>query len=219
MNLEIGADVFGADGKLGTLSQIVLEPLSERVTHLVVARGGLHPWEKLVPIEHVIRSEGDRIWTNLTSAQMETLPDSVTYTGSTPAPATPSEVPLGDFTPPGLLWPSNVLGWYFPSHPEGVPAHPHSNLPEGAHGLKSGTDVYSKDGKVGKLEEVLYDETSGKATGITIRKGFLFARELEAPMDWVERIDDRIQLKVRSDEIPVKRRRPQVAIPPRGPRR
>ena len=209
MNLEIGSEVLGPDGKLGTLTQIVIEPLGERVTHVVVERGGLTPWEKLVPTEHLTRTEGDRVWTDLTHHEMEALPDTVGFTGTAPAPATPSDVPLGDLRPVGLLWPSNVLGWYLPSHQASTPAHPHSNLPPGTHGLKSGTEVYCRDGKVGHLDEVLYDEESGKATGVIIRKGFFFARELEAPIDWVESINDQIHLKVRSDEIPERRRKPR----------
>lgn len=209
MNLEIGAEVLGPDGKLGTLTQIVIEPLGERVTHLVVERGGLHPWEKLVPTAHLTRVEGDRVWTDLHLKEAEALPDYLAYTGTASAPAMPTEVPLGDLHPVGLLWPSNVLGWYLPSHPSSTPGNPHANLPPGTHGLKSGTEVHGRDGKVGHLDEVVYDEASGRATGMIIRKGFFFARELEAPIDWVESIDDAIRLKVRGDEIPQRRRKPR----------
>ncbi len=209
MNLEIGAEVLGPDGKLGTLTQIVIEPLGERVTHVVVERGGLHPWEKLVSIERITRAEGDRVWTELSFDDMEALPDTLKYVGTAPAPATPSEVPFADMQPVGLFWPSNVLGWYLPSQQSSIPAQTQSNLPPGTQGLKSGTPVYSQDGKVGHLDEVVYDEESGKATGMIIRKGFFFAREFEAPIDWVEAIDDHIRLSVRSDEIPEKRRKPR----------
>lgn len=207
MNLEIGAEVLGADGKLGTLTQIVIEPLGERVTHVVVARGGLHPWEKVVPTERLTRTEGARVWADLRLEDMEAFPDYLAAIGTAPGPATPAEVPCGDMGPVGLFWPSNVLGWYLPSHQMQTPAHVQANLPPGTHGLRSGTEVHCRDGKVGRLDEVLYDEASGRATGMIIRKGFLFAREFEAPIDWVEAINDTIRLKVTCDEVPERRRR------------
>lgn len=209
MNLEIGAEVLGPEGKLGTLTHIVIEPLGERVTHVVVLRGGLHPWEKLLPTERLTRTEGSRVWTDLRLDDMPAYPDFIAYGGTAPGPATPADVPLGDLSPVGLLWPSNVLGWYLPSQQSQTPTHPHANLPPGAHGLKSGTEVHCRDGKIGRLDEVLYDEESGRATGMVIRKGFFFARELEAPIDWVETIDDTIRLKVTCAEISERKRKPR----------
>lgn len=209
MNLEIGAEVLGPDGKLGTLTRIVIEPLGERVTHVVVEHGGLHPWEKLLPTEHLTRTEGDRVWTHLHFHEMQALPDYIGFTGTAPGPASPTEVPLGDLRPVGLLWPTNVFGWYLPSHQASTPAHLHANLPPGSHDLKSGTEVHCRDGMVGHLDEVLYDEESGRATAMIIRKGFFFSRELEAPIDWVEAINDTIRLKVRCADLPVRRRKPR----------
>lgn len=201
MNLEIGAEVWGPDGKLGTLTRIVFEPKGERVSHVVVEHGGLHPWEKVVPIHHLTRSEAGRIWTNVSLAGIADLPDYLESDLTGPAPALPTEVPLAEIQPVGLLWPSNVLGWYLPSHQTHSPAHLHENLPPGSHGLRSGTEVHCRDGKIGHLEEVCFDEQTGRATRMVIRKGFFFARDLEAPIDWVEAINDSIRLRVTREEL------------------
>lgn len=208
MKLEIGAEVLGPDGKLGHLTRIVFAPDGERVSHVVVERGGLHPFEKVVPAQHLRRSEGHRVWIDLGLSQIEGLQDYLGTDWSGSAPAVPSEVPLADVNPVGLLWPTNVLGWYLPSHQTRTANHLQSNLPPGSHGLTAGTEVHCKDGKAGHLEEVLYDEASGKVTGMVIRKGFLFVRDVEAPVDWVERIDDRIILNVSCDELSERRRKP-----------
>lgn len=208
MKLEIGAEVLGPDGKLGHLTRIVFAPDGERVSHVVVERGGLHPFEKVVPASHLRRNEGHRVWTDLGMGQIEGLQDYLEADWTGEAPAVPSEVPLADVRPVGLLWPTNVLGWYLPSHQTRSPNHLHENLPPGSHGLTAGTEVHCKDGKAGRLEEVLYDETSGRVTGMVIRKGFLFVRDVEAPVDWVERIDDRITLNVTCDELSERRRKP-----------
>lgn len=203
MNLEIGAAVMGPEGKLGTLTQIVIEPLEERITHVVVERAGLHPCEKLVPVEALTRSEAGRVWTRLSPQELERLPDARKVVGTCSPPESPTEVPMVEPHPVGLLWPSNVLGWYLPSRPDLSAPRLEENLPPGTHGLKPGTEVQCRDGKrVGRLDEIRYDRDSGRATSMIIRKGFFFARELEAPIDWVEAIDDRIQLRVSCDEIP-----------------
>jgi sporulation protein YlmC with PRC-barrel domain len=201
MNLEIGAEVLGRDGKLGTLTRIVFAPQGNRITHVVVERGGLHPWEKVVPISAIARSEGHQLWLTLDFAQVKDLPDYLETEGTAPGPAVPADVPMGDPRPVGLLWPSNVLGWYLPANQPTSPGHLHENLPPGSHGLRSGTEVHCRDGMAGHLEEVRYDEATGRATGMVIRKGFLFTRDLEAPIDWVETIDDSIRLRVTCDEL------------------
>jgi uncharacterized protein YrrD len=48
--LEEGARVFDADGKqVGNVAEVVFDPESDRITHLVIARGLLLRTEKLVP--------------------------------------------------------------------------------------------------------------------------------------------------------------------------
>src|SRR3954470_20241031 len=51
MRLELGCAVNGTDALVGELADVVIDPLSRRVTHLVVQPHGKSDRARLVPIE------------------------------------------------------------------------------------------------------------------------------------------------------------------------
>jgi sporulation protein YlmC with PRC-barrel domain len=58
MRLELGTRVDCTDESFGKLVDVVIDPTSKRVTHLVVERDG-DPWQaRLVPVELVERADG-----------------------------------------------------------------------------------------------------------------------------------------------------------------
>jgi hypothetical protein len=57
MKLELGCPVACADAPFGELADIVVDPLTRRVTHVVVQPHGRRPDARLVPIERVRPTE------------------------------------------------------------------------------------------------------------------------------------------------------------------
>ncbi len=51
MRLALGSPVYCADGLYGELADVVIDPISRRVTHVVVQPGHRHDLARLVPVE------------------------------------------------------------------------------------------------------------------------------------------------------------------------
>lgn len=70
-----GADVAATDGHIGTVGELVVEPTSGHITHLVLMEG--HLWGKkeiTLPLSAVDHVEGDTVYLRLEKAQVELLP-------------------------------------------------------------------------------------------------------------------------------------------------
>ncbi|HEY6888204.1 MAG TPA: hypothetical protein VI300_10505, partial [Solirubrobacter sp.] len=57
MKLELGCPVACTDAPFGELADVVIDPLSRRVVHLVVQPSGHHSRARLVPIERARSAE------------------------------------------------------------------------------------------------------------------------------------------------------------------
>jgi sporulation protein YlmC with PRC-barrel domain len=76
MRLELGRRVECTDGSFGELTDVVIDPATRRVTHLVVEHAG-HPWlARLVPVELVERAGGasGAIALRATAEEVRSLP-------------------------------------------------------------------------------------------------------------------------------------------------
>jgi hypothetical protein len=76
MRLELGGRVDCNDGTFGELADLVIDPTSRRVTHLVVKAQG-EPWvERLVPVDPVDPGDVERgaVRLRLTAGEERSLP-------------------------------------------------------------------------------------------------------------------------------------------------
>lgn len=193
MDIELGTPVLGTDGRLGNIEAIVMHPSEERVTHLVVRHGHLFAVSKVVPIELVADASRERVMLRLDRAGFDRLPDFLKQHFTNEPPE--SMAPFKQIAPTGVLWPSTLVGWYLPAEVPEPTSFVEENVPPGELSLKAGTEVFATDGKVGHVEDVCIDKATGRASAMVVRRGFFFHRDVTLPIDWVEGISDRVQLK------------------------
>lgn len=194
----IDAAVHTRDGEAGRIWKVAMEPNSRHVTHLVVHKGILFGRNVVVPIEAVERSGENEIWLNLTNEAVKGLPDYEENQFMNPAEGWdyPMAFPMG-----GIIWPlqpnwggANPLMW--------AGAKTKDSLPTEDVALEAGTLVECADGHCGRIDRVLVDDVTNDVTGFVIRRGYLFPRDVNAPMDWVERVGhDAVHLKLTRDEL------------------
>lgn len=75
VGIRRGAQVKAKDGRIGQVDELVVDPTSSKITHLVLREG--HLWgqrEVTIPISEIDRLEEDRVYLKLTKNQVETLP-------------------------------------------------------------------------------------------------------------------------------------------------
>jgi uncharacterized protein YrrD len=209
LQFKEGADVYTADGeKAGTVNRVVIDPLTDEVTHLVVSKGWLFVTEKVVPIHLIEEATEDRVELTLIE-DLEMLPvlkerHFLTVYGTE---ETPYERPVVWYPPLGTAWwrPAGYLHYPAPfgySEPPYV-VQTEKNIPPGTVAMKEGAEVVASDGEsVGEVARVFADSYSGRVTHVIISQGLLQQEEKLVPTTWVVGIqEDQVHLAVRSQAI------------------
>jgi len=175
-DIPVHAKVECVDGVCGESTNIILDPVTQHVTHFVVQEKSLFdPVERLVPIEQVIDTTPERIRLRCTKkefAQMEAynqvnyLPDAAGYA----------------FDPMGAPFVS-------PMEPALVPFQ-EPRIPPGELAVRWGTPVEASDGLIGEVGELLVDPASGGITHLVLRMGHLWGkRDITVPVSLIDRME------------------------------
>ena len=75
MAVHPGTHVHATDGQVGVVEELIVDPDSARVTHIVLREG--HWWGKKevqIPISAIERGEGDTVYLNLDKKAIGQLP-------------------------------------------------------------------------------------------------------------------------------------------------
>jgi hypothetical protein len=180
--IPLDARVHCSDGSAGRSTCLILDPIREVVTQIVVYDGGRPiELERVVPVERIADTTHDSILLDCTGDELRELPtfDSVGYI--------PREDDAGTRT---FFWPF--------ARPEAVnlPLE-HERVPLGELALRRAADIEATDGHVGKLGELLVDE-EGRITHVVLKEGHLWGRrEVAVPVSMVEDAEeDLVRLRV-----------------------
>ncbi|MHB8630876.1 MAG: PRC-barrel domain-containing protein [Candidatus Limnocylindria bacterium] len=166
MRIDLDAKVRTHDGKdAGHVKRAVIDPATNEVTDFVVSTGGLFGWDVLVPRHDLERAtpSGDVLRLDLTKDDLEHLPafDPVDYG----APPIGWSAPDLGYPFPGYLWPASYL-------PASAVAQETGEGVTDEFTVTKGTPVYDRaDQEVGVVDDVRFDLTSGRLTGVVVRAG------------------------------------------------
>lgn len=75
LTLIIGARVYGKNGKCGRLSQVVVDPDTWRVTHIIVEEGFLQRRSRVFPISTVAQATTGDIYLPLDDEELNNYPE------------------------------------------------------------------------------------------------------------------------------------------------
>jgi len=193
----IGADASCTDGPCGTVIRVVVNPVQEVVTHLVVEPAHREGLGHLVPLDlvEVDAASGDvtlrcslEEFAKLAFAEeTQFLPGSGIYAGY-PAShvfALPYYgLGVGNITPPIVT----------------------DTLPAGEVGIRRGQQVHATDGGIGRVQGLVIDRATLHVTHVLLQEGHLWGRKQVAiPISAVKGIDDAfkdgIQLTLTKQEV------------------
>ncbi len=209
MLVPFGTHVVDREGKsVGTVSRLVLHPVSQEVVALVVQQGVLNRREVVVPINQVA-DFGKEVRLSLRASELAGL-DLYNAQALKPMPDH-WKMPAGFdqrslFLVAGDGWTQAVLPFVLTSPSvTGTPAYipdPDAAVdPEPA--IAVAMPVYDKARRrIGEVEAVDIDEASGRITRIMVRRGLLFHTETAIPAGLIAYVDDSgITLDVSADEV------------------
>jgi sporulation protein YlmC with PRC-barrel domain len=205
MEIPINAEVNCTDGACGDTTCVIVDPISQQITHVVVQENRGEYIEHLVPIAQVMKTTPRQLELGCTQAELSAMPHFAERQFKRVA------MPfIGYPTEHYMVWPYVV--------PEGAgtaltPVR-HELIPNNELALHRGSWVMATDGHVGEVDEFIVDPADGRITHLILRKGHFWGhKDVSIPVTQIDRIEaDAISLKL--DKHAIGRLTP-IAIQPR----
>ena len=186
----IGAEVSCTDGSCGRLARVVLDPVAELVTHLIVEPGREHEPAKLVPLE-LVDSAPDEIRLRCTSAEFDSLD-----------PAAEGQFIASVADTPDYRQ-TDVVTWpHFGYRGSKGYLETADTIPPGEVEVQRGEHVDATDGHIGQVEGLVIDPDSRHVTHVLLQEGHLWGRRPVAiPIGNVTRVAERIQVDLTKQQV------------------
>jgi uncharacterized protein YrrD len=166
---------------------VILDPLAEAVTDLVVERR--HHDARLVPVDLVVSVEDRLIRLNCTKKQFEQL-DAAEDVGFLPADATATGGPAFAYTGPGM-----------PLEHHREPMF-RDRVPLGEVEIRRGDPVHAGDGWIGAVQGLVIDAADDHVTHVILQEGHVWGRKQVAiPIGAANRVGDEIWVDLTKDQI------------------
>lgn len=194
----IGVGASCTDGVCGEVSRVVVDPVAQTLTHLVVEPKHQQGPGRLVPLDIVDSATGE-IRLRCTMAEFnklsraektEVLPGTGDYAGY--GPDRVLDVPYNVPTIQGEDWKS------------GRPPHTvsYDAIPSGEVAVRRGDPVHATDGEIGRVQGLVVDSASRHVTHVLLQEGHLWgSKEVAIPIGAVARLDAGIQLKLTKRQV------------------
>lgn len=209
MDIPIGARVTCTDGDCGKSSHVLMNPITQDVTHVVV---GDSSWpdatSRIVPFEHVSETTPDVIHLRCSRTEVFEMDEfvKVHYIENAfydPKSAAVNHPILFHSQCPGdaeayLLWP-----YATPDQEEPYVSVKEEQIPPGEMAVCRGAEVHATDGVVGQVDEFMVDSASGHITHLVLKKGHLWGRQdITVPVSAVHHMEKyRVDLNVDQQAI------------------
>jgi len=189
----MGAQVDATDGRCGHLTRVIVDPVADALTHLVVEPRHHEERARLVPVDLVVSADDEVVRLKCTKEQFERL-DSAEDVQVLQASATP-----GGYGPDASLRPYFSVGMPF-----GHRRHSafEDRIPVGEVEIRRGDAVHATDGLIGAVEGVVIDPADHHVTHVILQEGHVWGRKKVAiPIGAANRVGDEIRVDLTKDEI------------------
>jgi sporulation protein YlmC with PRC-barrel domain len=206
----IGTEASCSDGAVGKLCRVIVDPIAEKVTHLVVEPEHRQAPSRLVPLD-VVDAGADGIQLRCTKAEFEKLelaeenqfiPATTGYESYGYSPGQMGYWPYygygGGMGVAGLGMGGGMgVGG-------GIPAHTVTSdtVPLGEVDVRRGDPVHATDGEIGRVQGLVIDRGSCHVTHVLLQEGHLWGRkEVAIPIDSVASTIGGIRLKIAKQQV------------------
>ena len=195
----IGTGVSCSDGPAGRVSRVIVDPVAEKVTHLVVEPGHRGDLGRLVPLDLVDGTAGE-IRLGCTRAEFEQLEHALETRF---IPATSGYDGYGYGRDQVGYWPYYGLGAGMGAGGD-TPAEMVTTdaVPLGEVSVRRGDYVHATDGDIGRVQGLVIDRVSRHVTHVLLQEGHLWGRrDVAIPISAVASTSDGIRLRISKQEV------------------
>ncbi|MGD8406166.1 MAG: hypothetical protein PVJ21_21090 [Anaerolineales bacterium] len=191
MKFPLDVDVHCADGLCGRSTHIILNPVTEQVSHIVVKEDQPPGVERLVSVKLIASTAAEVILLSCTKeifAKLEPFnqPDFI-YTD----------------VPQHATDPSLTLLWPFVVPVKRIVDDKVRRIPPGELAVRRGARVRATDGWVGRVDEFVVGPVSGNITHLVLREGHPWKeKDITIPVDQIDHIkENTVYLKIDKNTI------------------
>jgi sporulation protein YlmC with PRC-barrel domain len=176
MEIPLNAQVECTDGLCGHSTYVLINPVIDQVTHLVVKEDASPHTEYIVPVDYVTATIAETIQLRCSKAEFEKMDPFIKTT------VIEEKMPNRNFIYGGGRY--GIGSYYYipyvtPDAPEmtiQVSAE-HQQIPLGELAVRRGTRVEATDGYVGKVDEFVVDPKDNHITHLVMREGHLWGKK------------------------------------------
>lgn len=193
MKFPLNVDVHCTDGRYGRSTRIILNPATEKITHVVVKAQTIPHKERLVPIRWIKETTPELILLGHTREEVNTLElfDQTDFVQR--------EVPYYASDPRlTLLWPYAVPA-------KKIVSDTYRQIPPGELAVRRGARVRAIDGNVGQVDEFVVNPETGYITHLVLREGLPWdKKQVTIPVSEIKRIEENtVYLKLNKQTVKV----------------
>lgn len=198
--IPLNAKVQCTDGPCGEVTDVIVNPINHKLTHLVLKEKKLphnNP-TRLVPIENVADVTHDTVTLNCSFADVGEMKPFLVDHFVQESPTGKAYGWGGGTASMHSFRSGNAYSSQYVVNDTGYDNIRDANIPEGERSIHAGMEVKATDGKVGTLDELVLDGDSGEITHIYMRKGHLFGKkEIAVALSDIDFVDAKtVYLKI-----------------------
>jgi sporulation protein YlmC with PRC-barrel domain len=192
MDIPMNVKVLCETKECGQSSALVVNPVTEQITHIVVTENSYPYVKRLVPVGQIFESTPNSIRLRCSREELSQQDSFEEIDFINPKI---SEVDL-NYDVPFVVWPYSLIE----ENPIEVTRE---NIPAGEIAIHRRADVHAKDGRVGKVDEFLVAPNSNHITHLVLREGHLWGKkDITIPVSEIDKIkDDGVYLRLDKEAI------------------
>jgi sporulation protein YlmC with PRC-barrel domain len=171
MEIPLNAEVECTDGVYGRSKYVLVNPVVDQVTHMVVKEDAYPHTEYIVPVDLVTETLADTIRLNCSKAELEKM-DHFVKTKFIEERVPDSYYGDGMYGMGSYFYMPYVSGAMTVQVPVEV-----QQIPTGELTVRRGTRVEATDGYVGHVDEFVVNPVNGHITHLVMREGHLWGQK------------------------------------------
>jgi sporulation protein YlmC with PRC-barrel domain len=190
---RMGAVVVARDGECGELARVVVDPVAQTLTDLVVAPKHHLGVGRLVPVELVEAVENDQIHLRCSMARFLELEDAEEIQ------FLPADTDALGYGSQALMWPYYGLGMPRSGDHHAILT---DRVPVGEVEVHRGDQVHARDGWIGSVQGLVIDPTDHQVTHVLLQEGHLWGRKQVAiPIGGTSRVREEIRVELTKQQV------------------
>jgi sporulation protein YlmC with PRC-barrel domain len=199
MEIPLKAKVECLDGVCGESEYVVLNPVTDQVTHVVVKEDTSPKTEYIIPVEFVAETKDDTIRLQCSKEKLETMEPFIKTTFI--EEKMPDRI-IGEGYGPYGMGSYYSLPYVTPDKTVYIPVED-QQVPPGELAIHRGARVKATDGEVGRVDEFVVNPKNNLITHLVMREGHLWGKkEVIIPLSAIgETGEDGVTLKLDKRQI------------------